>query len=555
MAKSDIRKAKQIIDEAIQYVTDGLPLEELGLTLLQKNVVRNRLALRSSRFGHNGVIRETPPFMMFGGGEMFPRNSAAERQAVRINREIRAASAGIAPLNFYPPAVIRKPVSFLPRYRFDYVGKRQKFVKVAATEETGLALYDPVFSQEQKERYGLTKRGPSRISLNSPDVNMAMALRSAKFAYGHKIADRNERFRRMMMDDYEGSIYDLMKGGLSRNQADQVYVKQNAKWLSVLAKNNPKIAKHIPAIAKTLGQVSKVPGLGIAAANPISASALLAGFGLSQMNESRKTVAAWESAESFLGHPSAELTLAMKQAGVGDEGGVIKQYGKMTSWLAELGTNPEAWKVMSDVMLASRGKVDMTGIHERSTPEDIAKLIVPQMQGLDFNEKLRTLNALSKIGINESVLKGFEIYTGYSEATAAQKWTGYKQRGEDFAKRMESDYPILSWLGPSWYKVPIVGDLMTAVDMFQDWLFGGSENAQKAEDAARSADKYDAGGFSQGNDVGETSTTSNKVSFHIGEVRVDANDAQALVDSLMREGGKFTERIRIADSFDSMWYA
>lgn len=91
--------------------------------------------------------------------------------------------------------------------------------------------------------------------------------------------------------------------------------------------------------------------------------------------------------------------------------------------------------------------------------------------------------------------------------------------------------------------------------MMFDWIGNFLSRPSNAENAARSADKYDAGGFSHSNDVGETNTTSNKVSFHIGEVKVDANDAQALVDSLMREGGKFTERIRITDSFDSMLYA
>lgn len=522
------REVKDIVANAAITETQFYARQRLA-----KNLIESAKARTSSRFGHNGVIKGTPSFIMLGVGEMFSRNSAAERQAVRINREIRAASAGIAPLNFYPPAVIQKPVSFLPRYRFDYVGNRQKFIKVAATEETGLAIYDPIFAQEQKERYGLNKRGPSRISLDSSDVKIAMGLRSAKFAYGRKIKDRDEKYNRLMMDDFEGSVYDLMKDGLSRKQAEDVYVRQNAKWLSVLAKNNPKIAKHVPQIAKTLGAVSKIPGLGMAVSHPGLAALTMLGFGVNNVNRAKEQVAEWQIQSAYTGSPSGKLLNNLYKTGL-DRSSAIKQYGTIASWIASLGTNQDAWKVISDVQMVTRGKLDLAGIYERSSVEDLGRKIAEQMPNLSREDRMRALSVLSRVGINSNVLKGLEYTYGSGTPTAEQDWIGRRRQAKDWAKEKLASrwWSPITWIAQG-YRAPILGDLMSFVDEMTENLpdtIGGLMIPEAVERAARSAEVYDAKSSPSNSDNSKT------VTWNVNIEKVEASNVDEMIAEIKRRG-------------------
>lgn len=419
---------------------------------------------------------------------------------------------------------------------------RNHFAMMANNSGVGNAGPGYVNDETWKYQLGLLDSGVSSdFSYLRDHENEQTAKRNAA---ARRAAQVNNDYQVAMMDDFERSIHNMMEGGFTREQAENVYVRQNAKWLSIIAKNNPKIAKHIPAIAKTLGNVTKIPGVGLAAANPVGAGLLLAGLGFSRMNESRKSVASWEAAESYFGHPPAELARKMKGAGVGDEGAVIKSYGKMASWLADLGIRREAWDVMADVALASGGKVNLMGIGPHSTPEDLAKTLIPQMKNLDFNEKLRTLNALGRAGINENVLKGFENYITGSETTS-QAWTGLKQEKKDWATRVEAEHPIASWLGPSWYKVPLLGDIMTQVDKLTDWIW----KSDSAKAAASSADRYDAGDFASA--APADGTEGGKGTNSTVTVILQTEDGKVISKRTMAAGKKFEDRVAIADMFDT----
>lgn len=171
--------------------------------------------------------------------------------------------------------------------------------------------------------------------------------------------ESRESFREAMLDKDEQFIRGAMREkGWSRGQAEQVYFKnltENAKWLRIIARNNPTIAKNLIPIAKTIGKASGLPIIGAFAQNPalaaITAAIGGASFVLRNADKANEITKNWRNFENLYGKPTEKQEWNARLAGIKDPAEISQIYGELA---AKFGGNPES--ILLSMGLGMRGK-------------------------------------------------------------------------------------------------------------------------------------------------------------------------------------------------------
>lgn len=304
-------------------------------------------------------------------------------------------------------------------------------------------------------------------------------------------------------------------------------------WVKSLVDSGFIQKRELPKIAKILNRMSKVPIAGGFIRHPIalgatSIAAFIASF-VNRQNRANVDTTLWENAEMFFGKPSKKFTEAANSALITDPKAVANLWGKFS----KMGFDPEtALRIVGQATKNRPAVVKnaIAGMFGGLSPDEVvaAEFFVGAHKESQSRNQAKKLKQLE---IEET--KGFKSGAGILDRIRSYLlWIPLE-------KSLESRG--MSWLtfggtadtGGTKILDRIHIEKKPVFDIFGNW-----EREQKAADAAaESAREYDAGKI--GNKQSSTGmNVSKNIAFNIGTLQVDAENAEQLMQSLMKEGAE-----------------
>lgn len=197
------------------------------------NVFENRRILSKSNFKKKHSVKKGSPsrgvIVLGNGMDYIPPT-----KSLKLNHFIRSRASNIIQDydSKFLPSVVRKPVNFFPYNKYDFVGKRQEFVKTAVGQSTAIVPYTPSFTDELSAKYGM--HGPQ---VPNPDDR-----------YAEQQKERRENKYR----------YARLQASRRKDEREKLYAK--APWMKSLVQSGIIDKKFIPQIAKGVNKISKISG-------------------------------------------------------------------------------------------------------------------------------------------------------------------------------------------------------------------------------------------------------------------------------------------------------
>lgn len=233
----DLKKRLELISKIRQQVN------------LIHNVYENKRILGKSNFQKTHSVKKgesSRDLIVLGNGmDYIPPIDSLKKQH-RLSR--RAHNIIQDYDNRTLPSVIRKPFDFFPYNKYDFVGKRQPFVRTATGQSTAIVPYAPSLEAELSAKYGM--HGPEIPNPNDRAAEKEKERRENRYRYNRLQATRHIEQKK--------------------------YIYESAPWMKSLIQSGKLDKKYLPLISKGINKLHTMPGGGAilrAAKNPYIATA------------------------------------------------------------------------------------------------------------------------------------------------------------------------------------------------------------------------------------------------------------------------------------------
>lgn len=434
---------------------------------------------------------------------------------------------GLAPGKFQSPEQAMSFKSRLDRLKNPKLAKHEEYIEAFGSEEAAAEMENA--ERNAKRREARSERARER-------------------------REGKKRFDYDQLPEWEREIADLTEryggGKFGRGLAEKA-ARLNAyrqfPWMKTLVDAGIIEKKEIPKISKNLAKMSKAPIVGKFLQHPslLPLAALgVASTVLSQSDRANPVVQKWSASSEIYGDPSRRFDRAARLAGFGSKEAVNKLYAQLVGEYGEAGVD----SVMT--YIGARLRSAKPGI-ERDTTLKAFKMDAQMgraamfMAGLAPSESDITAAYTSRL--EDEIIRGFSSDSGLY-GTLRSLWLSMG------GKWVESRSPKLL---DDIKKIPtsafVSGNLADAI---LGYLLGdkississllGFDTPEKAKAAAESLEAVESAGNSISSVTNGGDTT---VSFSIGNLEINANDAQALAEELIKVGSG-RSGLDIMEAFD-----
>lgn len=151
--------------------------------------------------------------------------------------------------------------------------------------------------------------------------------------------------------------------------------------------HNKGIIANTKALLGLTGKLGPTAAFGLAGAAFGAVSNVI-----KEIEKSQASAIDWENYSEMFGKPSEEFKKALQGQGVGakDLSQIYKVYGKEATWLAGL----SAGLGVDRFEKASIAGIDLTGVSEKTTPEELFRLVGYQLSGMSQSERTKAITQL-----------------------------------------------------------------------------------------------------------------------------------------------------------------
>lgn len=351
------------------------------------------------------------------------------------------------------------------------------------------------------------------------------------------------RFKYDQMSDFEREVHDLTErygGGSSGRRFAMKSMQTNAyrqfPWMKTLVDAGIIEKKEIPKISKNLAKMSKAPIVGKFLQHPslLPLAALgVATSVLSQSDRANPVVQRWSAASEIYGDPSRKFDRAARLAGFGSKEAVNKLYAQFVGEYGESGTDALMTHI-GTMLRAAKPGIQRDAILKAFKMDAQMGRAAMFMAGLAPSESDETAARISRL--QDEIVRGFSSGSGF-DATLRSIWLSMG------GKWIESRFPELA---ETYKKGSEVANRRGGnIDDFIRSLLG-FDTPEKAKAAAESLEAVESAGNSISSVTNGGDTT---VSFSIGNLEINANDAQALAEELIKVGSG-RSGLDIMEAFD-----
>lgn len=479
---------------------------------LAKNILANQAALRSSRFGRNGVIKGDQAGLFATGAlpTAFGRNNAAEI----FQQKMRKVASSLPPINFFPPAVVPSK-AMLPK------ALRGMFHDaISGVVDTDTIASDKILNDRFERLERIREFG--RATKSSGFARYAAAERRANQESDDRAEYENERLRSSRLAESRGSI---------RNRKERLAIM---KEFPTFFKNSKMSTKDMRDIARTLRKIRKTPILKSMVFNPFASSAAFIGLQKAAFNISdaaNKEITDWQNQALMTGGLSKELENAGYLAGLKSPGEMMQVLGKFQAKYGPAAT---------DVLKGFGSTIAAAPAEQR--------MIVASRLGLDTKT-----SALAMAMSNPEMFQSDQRIT----QAARNKLEAVKTMG------YSSGSSFFDTIGSLWLSMFAGAQARDARD-FEYVNKDVNENYNEMmnrlvyvlDDVRKTAeadDQYAAGKFETYTDTTDNSKKEVNVQMNLGGVTVQpGGDARGFVDELMAISKNGMSQSRaVIDAFDT----
>ena len=345
-------------------------------------------------------------------------------------------------------------------------------------------------------------------------------------------AQADEKLRYYKMNDYERILHNLteMYGG-DKDKAEQAYSDILKNELPSFFKDSKLNSKTLYSIKEGLSQ--KFPFLGAITKNPLFivlelVTGILNKF-LERSDAANKSVVSWQNASLLYGKPSAKFFEAALMAGETDPVSISKRLGKFAM---KYGTMANA-----ELVYLSFAKQ----VAENKNPENIKHIAA----GYKFDETdvaiaLHMANMLPKseqrIAAARTAAQNIKKEYGYSTGSnLIDTFDAFFYDTRILGKLEARDLPLFGLTGA------LLGGSIPGMDNIS--------NAQKVSDIATQDLEYQKDTTPSSSKEIQRQSSNRSVMFAIGNVNVNADNADEFVDSMKSEA-KSRGGMGVIESFD-----
>lgn len=306
LARFGIEPIRQIISDVLGPAS-LTPTQYLRRDRVLKNVAENRRAMASSGIGkHFASIKGEPvsSWIPIGNGQYI---EVINKKGLKAQHSIGKKARSIIQDydSKYLPAVAQKPVDFFPYRKYDFVGKRQSFVKTAVGQSTDLTIYDPAFASAQAADAGLF----------GPQISDEQLIKNRRIQAKRESDEEYERKRNR-------GRYMRLQASRRKSQRERLY--QQAPWMKSLVASGVIDRKYIPRIADRVDRIFRsgsifsgiIKNPGRSSAGVLGAVANIANKIVREYIDSNVKLATISNRARSFGKPSGALEAAMTQAGM-----------------------------------------------------------------------------------------------------------------------------------------------------------------------------------------------------------------------------------------------
>lgn len=362
------------------------------------------------------------------------------------------------------------------------------------------------------------------------------------------------RFKYDQMSDFEREVHDLTErygGGSSGRRFAMKSMQTNAyrqfPWMKTLVDAGIIEKKEIPKISKNLAKMSKAPIVGKFLQHPslLPLAALgVATSVLSQSDRANPVVQRWSAASEIYGDPSRRFDRAARLAGFGSKEAVNKLYARLVGEYGEAGVDSVMTYIGASLRSAKPGIERDTTLKAFKMDAQMGRAAM-FMAGLAPSESDITAAYTSRL--EDEIIRGFSSDSGLY-GTLRSLWLSMGGKWvESRSPKLLDDIkkiPTSAFVSGNWADAILgylLGDKISSISS----LFG-FDTPEKAKAAAESLEAVESAGNSISSVTNGGDTT---VSFSIGNLEINANDAQALAEELIKVGSG-RSGLDIMEAFD-----
>lgn len=423
---------------------------------------------------------------------------------------------GLAPGKFQSPEQAMSFKSRLDRLKNPKLAKHEEYIEAFGSEEAAAEMENA--ERNAKRREARSERARER-------------------------REGKKRFDYDQLPEWEREIADLTEryggGKFGRGLAEKA-ARLNAyrqfPWMKTLVDAGIIEKKEIPKISKNLAKMSKAPIVGKFLQHPslLPLAALgVATSVLSQSDRANPVVQRWSAASEIYGDPSRKFDRAARLAGFGSKEAVNKLYAQFVGEYGESGTDALMTHI-GTMLRAAKPGIQRDAILKAFKMDAQMGRAAMFMAGLAPSESDETAARISRL--QDEIVRGFSSGSGF-DATLRSIWLSMG------GKWIESRFPELA---ETYKKGSEVANRRGGnIDDFIRSLLG-FDTPEKAKAAAESLEAVESAGNSISSVTNGGDTT---VSFSIGNLEINANDAQALAEELIKVGSG-RSGLDIMEAFD-----
>lgn len=519
------------IDSSVDSLSDALARLKKNIDGINRSFVTPKEA--SSALGMLKEIEKSSPFI-------HARNilDIGTRLAFYHNtlRSVKDMDRSIA-LMHARPGIFETPQQAL-RFssRMMELNNPEMLRRIEAIEKYGSEeAADIVAKSEEKERERRRKN------------EQAKERRDARKRFEYDTAPKFEREFHDLTERYGGGrsgerlAEEMMsrRSELRRSRARREFLQDTYRrlpWMKTLVDAGIIQKKELPRIAKTMMKMSKAPIIGHFVKHPmmIPLSAVGAAFAFMQKSDwANPIVQKWSASSEIYGDPSRRLDMAARLAGFGSKEAVNKLYAQLVGEYGERSADAVMAHIGAMLRSAKPG-IQRDAILKAFKMDAQMGRAAMFMAGLAPLESDETAARISRL--QDEIVRGFSSGSGF-DATLRSMWLliggkWFESRFPELVETYRKGSEVAHRSGGR------IDDLIRS--LFRIEVHDEAEAAAGSLEAIESAGKP----VSSVTNGGDTS-----VSFSIGNLEINANDAQALAEELIKVGSS-RSGIDIMDAFD-----
>lgn len=433
----------------------------------------------------------------------------------------------------YPIAKWTNPLAesakLFPWRKYDFVGNRASPVfKTTASQTSAIVPFDPIFAEDQKERYGLNAEA-ERL----PRIRSALKKRKS-------VKDSQREFDLFMMSDKDRFIQEKIDSGQSYRNANLMWIRKEFGngVLAKIAKSNPKVADNLIKLNKGL---QKSPFLGAFVRHPLIAGMSVFAttalqYGTAIARASKESVKILNSERLLGGISGGEFS-----------GGATAGFDFLTTLRALGGVtaNVAGWKYgegLQGLYKAAMYGMDIAGWNPFMGRDEMLKWAIPQLDKLPEGDRKKAADALgiSEVAFNIGKNNLTDPMFMTNEQLIGAMWQN--TLNERRKKRTSGNFvtAALSFLNP--FESDTFGESLNALFFHRPTAYNLIEKMRATQEAASSVGSYSAGGMSQSLAGGDT---DNSTTMYIDKmVLPNATDADGIKRDAKSESSRYVSRLR-----------